>query len=192
MTRGNWFTTNVIGKICQKLYVRLDHDFPFATLKSVCVEDQHGRVVFTVPSTCVHKPLPAGWLTSSHVFRGHLELLFGKNQLVKDFRFWQFFRACVSQTRETTRSYVILLLFPACLLSLLVPRLPQADFTFQWLSRGCSSNSRGPWFPNTPNSASSRFSRDNWSYFQGRLRCSLVKLFTWRLFPSQVRFRKER
>ena len=60
MTRGNWFTTNVIGKICQKLYVRLDHDFPFATLKSVCVEDQHGRVVFTVPSTCVHKPLPAG------------------------------------------------------------------------------------------------------------------------------------
>lgn len=149
MTRGNWFTTNVIGKICQKLYVRLDHDFPFATLKSVCVEDQHGRVVFTVPSTCVHKPLPAGWLTSSHVFRGHLELLFGKNQLVKDFRFWQFFRACVSQTRETTRSYVILLLFPACLLSLLVPRLPQADFTFQWLSRGCSSNSRGPWFPNT-------------------------------------------
>ena len=69
MTRGNWFTTNVIGKICQKLYVRLDHDFPFATLKSVCVEDQHGRVVFTVPSTYVHKPLPAGWLTSSHVLR---------------------------------------------------------------------------------------------------------------------------
>ena len=87
MTLANWFITNVIGKICQNVYAKLDHDFPFATLKSVCVEDQHGRVVFTVPSTCVHKPLPAGWLTSSHVFRGHLELLFGKNQLVKDFRF---------------------------------------------------------------------------------------------------------
>ena len=41
----------------------------FATLKSVCVEDQHGRVVFTVPSTFVHKPLPARWVTSSHVLR---------------------------------------------------------------------------------------------------------------------------
>ena len=37
MTDGNWFTTNVIGKICQNLYAKLDHDFPFATLKSVCV-----------------------------------------------------------------------------------------------------------------------------------------------------------
>ena len=54
MTRGNWFITNVIGKICQNLFVKLDHDFPFATLKSVCVE----RVVFTVQSTFVHKPLP--------------------------------------------------------------------------------------------------------------------------------------
>ena len=69
MTDGNWFTTNVIGKICPNLYAKLDHDFPFATLKSVCVEDQHGRVMFTVPSTFVHKPLPTGWVTSSHVLR---------------------------------------------------------------------------------------------------------------------------
>ena len=41
-----------------------------------------------------------------------------------------------------------LLVKPACLLSLVVPRLAKGDFTFPWLSRGCSSNSRGPWFPN--------------------------------------------
>ena len=74
MTDGNWFTTNVIGKICQNLYAKLDHDFPFATLKSVCVEDEHGRVVFTVLSTFVHKTLPAGWVTC----QGHPTATLGK------------------------------------------------------------------------------------------------------------------
>ena len=39
MIRGNWFITNVVGKICQNLNMKLDRDFRFATLKSVCVEE---------------------------------------------------------------------------------------------------------------------------------------------------------
>ena len=131
MTCGNWFTTNVIGKICQKLYVRLDHDFPFAILKSVCVEDQHGRVVFTVPSTCVHKPLPAGWLTSSHVLRSSRASFWYKSTCER-FPFLTIFQSvCFLFPKLEKQLVLILLLFPACLLSLLVPRLPQADFTFQ-------------------------------------------------------------
>ena len=83
MTRGNWFITNVIGKICQNLFVKLDRDFPFATLKSVCVEDELNMAWLCLPSasTFVHKPLAAGWVPSSHLLRSSRVLFLVKINL---------------------------------------------------------------------------------------------------------------